>query len=463
MTSVRFLSRRVFFILFFMSCIPSVVSGQQRWTKQQIEAADAVIFTTRNTERDIQNAAKVVSRILNISEKEAHDYLEQRAANIVMGWAASAAIAEERLKQYKEEVEAKCVGYIEKLYDGVLLTKEEIDVFSEYDRILEKQHNAFYSKDVLFLEGSKFPIMRNNKIVFGDGTDKVSSSSSGSLYWNTTITLVGAITDGNRTITQFTASYENDKCIILWNQAVGNAGKVSIMEVYRVRYGDSIEPYVLYYGTMYQSPDKVFYGFTQEAVTEWQNDSTYITNNMQQIVDNAVLWVHNNKPDVIETLNLPQFDLSKVRSKKAKPLPEEYKPVMSNLRYIATQGNYEVWGIGSPSDCSTEGIKDYLLGRDKFITKYNKTIIFNRPLSVLWRWDYVFREYYAEAIPKALSNNKYYIGQRYVQGLYGKIPKTLFLVDKSKRQIFLVENISAWGSRKIKKIEPPAGVEYLFK
>ena len=366
MTSVGFLSRRVFFILFFMSCIPSVVSGQQRWTKQQIEAADAVIVTIRNTERDIQNAAKAVSRILNISEKEAHDYVEQRAANIVIGWSvlALAAEKEERLKQYKKEVEAKCVGYIEKLHGGALLTKEEIDVFSEHDRIMEKQHNAFYRKDVLFLEGSKFPIMRNNKIVFGDGTDKVSRSSSGSLYWNTTITLMGTIAEGNLTITQFTASYENDKCIILWWQA---SGKTTVVEVYRARYGSSIEPYVLYYGTMYQFPDKAFYGFTQEAVTEWQRDSTYIVSNMQQIIDNAVLWVHNNKPDVIETLDLPRFDLSKVHSKKAKPLPEEYKPVMRNLRYIATQGNYEVWGIGSPSDCSTEGIKD-----PNYILEYTK-------------------------------------------------------------------------------------------
>lgn len=442
-----------------MIIVPIVSFGQSRnWTKEQIAAADKIIVSVSNKAEDKQIAARMISAILNISEREAAKYMEDRSIEILSSIIERGIAADKIREDSRAMYEKKCLNHIEKLHNGELLTFEEMDDFTNFNMLYR------YERKKLDLAFSEIPVMRNRQITYGDGSGKINV-----IYdrrtWSPTITLQGIVEKDKVKIHQLTATIDSKPCVIFYNDAGGptdnNPVVIIIYQKDRsiIKDRDRILIYYLEYRTKSVSDYNSLLGFSDDGIADWRKDSVYLVDNLKRIIEDNIaeyeMW------EKLYYTDIPKFDISSAMSKKAKPLPDNYKNVLKNLRYIETQGDNEIWGVSNGYDFgevesfmnalySEKNLENYI--NNTRINEYTKSIIRNLGLSgSLYRYYYyMLKDVYLKQIPQILLSNKLYVRRLYINRIHGKITYPLFIINSKSSQVFLVE----WNGRpKITKIE----------
>ncbi len=445
--------------MLWLTLITVASFGQsKKWTPEQIKAVDKIITSMSNKEEDKIMATKRVALILNISEQEAKNYIVHRSYEIVLAPAAAISTMENiiinELKERRCIYTERCVNHINKLHKGELLTYDEVEDFSILSSIEAKIDSYGVSLRTIYLNRSKMPIMRDKQIIYGDGSGKFNYT-----YWDAVVTLRGTIEiENGASITQLVSFMNDTPCIILWCKDKEDYCKTHSTYVYEIENGEIKEYRLAENGHHDSWASADLKGFTNDVINKWQQDSIYIVENLQTIVNDAVDIINNydrpyyNRP--------PKFDLSSAMSKKAKPLPDNYKNILNNLRYIETQGDYEVWTVGSRNDLkeveslisalqSEKNLEAYFDSHWKD-DEYTKSIIRR---TYLPKFYYMLPDFYKEQLPRALLNNQYYVGALYIKYNEGRIGYPLFLINRTNSQVFLVEGYSMWNNKpKIKKI-----------
>lgn len=317
--------------LLLASAVPAQTFGQQKnWSAKQIEAANkaVTVYMKHDTRESKHLAAVAISEILGISMPDAYKYIDNRVSATFMSIIDREERAKERFQEYYRKACDTCAGYIRKLYEGKLLTQDEIEAFPRFQNLVDLASKHFLGKagaSVKPLTEAATPVMRDHTIKFGDGSGRWVYNTT----WSPTITLVGSTVlrypQSNKTDTVFQFIVQNsDSHCILWHKSTG-----AIRDYWAVKTD-------MNYG--YIKGD--FRGFLPETVARYREDSLYLRNNLEQIVNKHVKALYDRERSM-KKWELRGYDLSRVIKKKAKPLPSYLMP--KNLYYVGKDGKYDIW------------------------------------------------------------------------------------------------------------------------
>lgn len=324
--------------LLLASAVPAQTFGQQKnWSAKQIEAANkaVTVYMKHDTRESKHLTAVAISEILGISIPDAYKYIDNRVSATFMSIIDREERAKERFKKGYLKTCDTCAGYIRKLYEGKLLTQEEIEAFFRFQKLINIASEQFLGKaqaSVKRLTKATSPVMRNHTIKFGDGSGRWVHNTT----WSPTVTLVGSTilkypqSNKTDTVFQFIVQNSRNQCI-LWHKSAGT------IRYYRASDKDMSYDYI----------KGDFSGFLPETVARYTEDSLYLCNNLEQLVNNRVKAFYDKERSV-HTWKLRRYDLSRVVKKKAKPLPSYLK--LGNIYYVGKDGKYDIWTFsGRPS------------------------------------------------------------------------------------------------------------------